>query len=87
MIKQKPIKELKGFELFERSKILKNFEWSRKGYWIHKAFASNDYRREPGKFCGDCILPLSEEIKTREFTAHLKCDGCGKEIDKLERTE
>ena len=70
--------ELKGFELFNRSKVISNFEWSRKGYWINKAFASNDFRREPGKFCPDCILPLREVTKTREVPAHLKCDDCGK---------
>ena len=77
MIKQKPINELIGFELFKRSQVISKFEWNRKGYWINKAYASNNYRREPGKFCPDCVLPLREVIKTREITAHLKCDECG----------
>jgi len=87
MIKQKPKKELVGFELFKRSQVINKLEWNRKGYWINKAFASNDFRREPGLFCPDCILPLSEIIKTREFTAHLKCDSCGTEINKREHPE
>ena len=87
MIKQTPIKELKGFELFKRSQVISKFEWSRKGYWINKSYASNDFRREPGLFCPDCVLPLREVAKTREITAHLKCDECGFINGKLARTE
>lgn len=74
---KKPISELVGFELFKRSQAVHELEWNRKGYWINKAHASNDFRREPGQFCPDCILPLKEVSKTREVTAHLKCDDCG----------
>ena len=87
MIKQKPIKELQGFELFKRSQVIHEFEWTRKGYWINRAYASNDFRREPGEYCPDCVLPLREVAKTREITAYLKCDECGFINGKRARTE
>jgi len=86
MTKQKPISELKGFALFQRSQVTRELEWSSKGYWIHKALESENFNREHGKFCPDCVLLLSEVKKTREITAYLKCDECDYEIGKRART-
>lgn len=87
MEKQQPIKELVGFELFKRSQVTRELEWNGKGYWTHKALESNNFQRESGKFCPDCVLPFREVLKTRFITAYLKCDECGLENGKRERIE
>jgi len=83
MEKQKARIEVQGFEAFKRSQVTKNFDWHRNGYWMNKPDGS--HRREAGKFCGECILPLTEVSRTRDATAHLKCEECGKEIGKRDK--
>lgn len=80
-----PLNELVGFERFKRTQITKELDWNRTGYWTNKI--DKDHRRAPGKFCGDCVVELTEIPKSRNTSAHLKCNECGKEIGKVEVVE